>query len=257
MVLADVRSAVEDWPKMRRRMAEAIDQLSAPKQPHSAASDIEEVHAFLRWLCDNNFTYLGYREIDLEQEGGKLTRINVLKDSGLGILRDPEIRMFGGLRDLGPKQSKIMQHYVQAHNILIATKTNTQSRVHRQVPMDAFFVRRFDSEGNVIGERLFVGLLTSQSYSQSPREIPFLRRKIESVIARAGFDPSGHDGKALVHILTNYPYDELFQISEEELYRKRPRYSTIARTRARGPFRSPRSVRAFRHMPYLCAARTL
>ena len=112
-------------------------------------------------------------------------------------------------------------------------------------------------KGDVIGERLFVGLFTSQSYSQNPREIPFLRRKIEHVMSRAGFRPGGHDGKSLVHILNNYPHDELFQISEEELISQRARHSAASGARARRAFRAPRSVRAFCHLPYLCAARPL
>ncbi len=37
-------------------------------------------------------------------------------------------------------------------------------------------------------------------------------------MTRAGFDPNGHMGKALVTILEEYPRDELFQISEDELF---------------------------------------
>jgi glutamate dehydrogenase len=216
-VLADVRAAVEDWPIMRERMAAAIEDASTARHQEFAAANNEEAKAFMRWLDSNNFTYLGYRDIDLVQEGGKLTSIKVLPKSGLGVLRDNEIRMFGGLRDMGAKQSPQLQSYVQQHKLLVVTKTNQPSRVHRPVPMDAIFVRRFDAEGNIIGERLFVGLFTSQSYSQNPREIPFLRHKINHVLAHTDFRASGHAYKMLVHILNNYPHDELFQISEDDL----------------------------------------
>jgi len=217
MVLSDVRAAVEDWTKMRQRMAESVAQAMASKHQESANESTEETRAFLRWLEDNNFTYLGYRDIDLVQEGGKLTSIKVLSDSGLGVLRETEVRMFGGLRDMGAKHSTTLQRYVRQHHLLVVTKTNAIARVHRTVPMDAIFIRRFNKEGDIIGERLFVGLFTSQSYSQNPREIPFLRRKIGDVVKRAGFRPDSHDGKSLVHILYNYPHDELLQISEDEL----------------------------------------
>ena len=215
-VLSDVRAAVEDWPKMRQRMAEAIESAAASVHQESANENTEETREFLRWLDDNNFTYLGYRDIDLLHEGGRLMAIKVQLKSGLGVLRDAEVRAFGGLRDAN-KQSKQIQNYVQQHHLLVVSKTNLRSRVHRTVPMDAIFVRRFDQGGDIIGERLFVGLFTSQSYSQRPREIPFLRRKIRRVVERASLDPRGHDGKAMVHILDNYPQDELLQISEDEL----------------------------------------
>ncbi|WP_342760777.1 NAD-glutamate dehydrogenase [Azospirillum thermophilum] len=35
---------------------------------------------------------------------------------------------------------------------------------------------------------------------------------------RAGFDPQGHDGKALLNILETYPRDELFQVGADELF---------------------------------------
>jgi glutamate dehydrogenase len=217
-VLDDVRMAVADWPKMRRKMEEVIDQAAASKHQENPDENTEEARAFLRWLDSNNFTYLGYRDINLVQKNGQLVSIEIVPDSGLGILRDKEVRMFGGLRDKDAKRSPYLQSYVRKHQLLVVSKTNVHARVHRQVAMDAFFIRRFDNKGDVIGEHLFVGLLTSQSYTQPPREIPFLRRKLEYVIDRAGFRPDGHDGKSLVHILNNYPYDELFQITEDDLY---------------------------------------
>jgi glutamate dehydrogenase len=217
-VLADVRMAVADWPKMRQRVTEAIEGAAASKLEESAGENTEEAREFLRWLFENNFTFLGYRDIDLVQEGSKLTAIKIVASSGLGVLRDKEIRAFGGLRDMSTQSSHI-QRYVRQHQLIVVTKTNLRSRVHRPVPMDAVFVRRFDKDGSIIGERLFVGLFTSQSYVQSPRTIPFLRLKINRVIDRADLNPSSHDGKALVHILNTYPHDELFQISEDELFR--------------------------------------
>ncbi len=52
--------------------------------------------------------------------------------------------------------------------------------MHRPVQMDTVGVKRFDADGKVIGEHLFVGLFTSSAYSRSPREIPILRRKVEA-----------------------------------------------------------------------------
>ena len=217
-VLASVRLAVEDWPKMRQRMQEAAENAEASCQIANAAEYTADAHSFMRWLDNNNFTYLGYRDVDLEINHGNLSGIHVIPNSGLGILRDPDVRMFGGLRDVNVKKTPTLQSYARHTQLIVVTKTNAISHVHRQVPMDAIFIRRFDAKGNVIGERLFVGLFTSQSYSQSPREIPFLNRKIEQVILRAGLKPGSHDSKALIHILNHYLHDELFQIGEDELF---------------------------------------
>ena len=38
------------------------------------------------------------------------------------------------------------------------------------------------------------------------------------MLTRAGFDPDGHSGKALINVLETYPRDELFQIDEDMLF---------------------------------------
>ncbi len=218
-VFADVRAAVEDWQLMRRRLRDTVEQIRPANEPSPGAEEeAVEVRDFLTWLDDNNFTFLGCRDIDLVHDRKKIVSIKILPESGLGILRDPDIRMFGGQRDLDGGKSMARQMYLQHLHLMAVTKTNEASRVHRLVPMDAIFVRHYDSEGSISGERLFVGLFTSQSYSQNPREVPFLRRKIENVTGRAGFRPGSHDSRVFVHILNTYPRDELFQIEEDELY---------------------------------------
>src|SRR6185437_3171840 len=89
---------------------------------------------------------------------------------------------------------------------------------HRRVHMDYVGIKTFDASGKFSGEHRFVGLFTSGAYSLSPRQIPLLRRKIAAVSKRAGLSPTSHDGKALAHILETFPRDELFQVSEDELY---------------------------------------
>ena len=93
------------------------------------------------------------------------------------------------------------------------------STVHRSTYLDYVGVKTFDSTGRVTGEKRFLGLFTSAVYNRSPREIPLLRHKIDSVVAHFGLDPASHDGKAVVHVLETYPRDELFQASVAELIR--------------------------------------
>ncbi|MGN6514721.1 MAG: NAD-glutamate dehydrogenase, partial [Rhizomicrobium sp.] len=100
---------------------------------------------------------------------------------------------------------------------LIITKSNERSVIHRRVHMDYVGVKMF-KDGKFAGEHRFVGLFTSGAYSRRPSEIPLLRAKVKHVKERAGLAPDSHDGKALAHILDNYPRDELFQVPEDELY---------------------------------------
>ncbi len=111
-----------------------------------------------------------------------------------------------------------IREFLEEPRLLIVTKAAVRSRVHRRVNLDYIGVKRFDRDGKLIGERRFCGLFTSTAYTRSARAIPYLRRKVDHIIRRAGFDPNSHSGKALVNVLETYPRDELFQIDEDTLY---------------------------------------
>ncbi len=69
----------------------------------------------------------------------------------------------------------------------------------------------------MIGERRFLGLFSSAAYTESLTRIPLLREKAAQVMARVGFEPHSHAGKALMDTLENYPRDELFQTPVDQL----------------------------------------
>ncbi|PWC56238.1 NAD-glutamate dehydrogenase, partial [Azospirillum sp. TSO22-1] len=216
-VLVAVRAAVADWRAMRAEVHAALDEVQATAAT-LPADEVAEADAFLRWVDADHFTYLGYREYRFEPrpEGGE-PLLNQLPDSGLGILRDDDVTVFDGLRhyqSLAPD----VREFLRAPRALMVTKANKRSSVHRPVHMDVVLLKRFDTQGRIVGERMVVGLFTSAAYNRSPRDIPFVRRKVAAVVERAGFDPRSHDGKALLNILETYPRDELFQASVDELY---------------------------------------
>ncbi|HVC52486.1 MAG TPA: NAD-glutamate dehydrogenase [Stellaceae bacterium] len=207
--LGDVRAAVTDWPAMRatlRALATALPQEAAGLPVDERAEGDE----FLRWLGDDNFLLLGYRDFPLAA-GAAPAR------PALGILRDDKSPGFRALHDIAALPADV-QEYLRRRELLVVTKTSERATVHRNARMDAIGVRRFDANGAVAGIGLFVGLFTSEAFSASPRTIPLLRGKITRTVARAGLDPAGHDGKALLHILDTLPRDELFQIDEDALY---------------------------------------
>jgi glutamate dehydrogenase len=219
-VLADVRAAVEDWRAMRAKIGETLAEMERCP-PDLPADELEEARAFLRWIDDDHYTFLGYREYDFagDIEGGESTAVSlsIRSGSGLGILRDDRISVFDGLRNFDKLPPEV-RHFLRQSRLFMITKSNHRATVHRPTLMDTVGVKRFDEKGRIVGERLFVGLFTSVAYNRSPREIPLLRRKVENCLARAGFAPASHDGKALLHILETYPRDELFQISDDELF---------------------------------------
>ncbi len=213
-VLADVRAAVEDWRTLRARCQDVIAELESSPPP-LPQEELDAGISFLKWLDQDHFTYLGYREYVFEGKGTKaVTRVPA--DCGLGVLRDPAVPVFDALRNLAKLPAEV-RDFLKQPELLRITKANRRSTVHRAVHMDTIAVKSFDAKGKVTGERLFLGLFTSAAYSRNPQDIPLLREKVERSVKRAGFAPSSHDAKALEHILDTYPRDELFQISEDEL----------------------------------------
>ncbi len=214
-VLADVRVAVQDWRAIHAKVTEVLQELETAPPP-LPREEVEETKEFLRWISDDHFTFLGYREYNFSGEGDSAT-LQIREGSGLGLLRDDSYSVFDGLRNFDKLPPEVQQ-FIRDPRLLLITKSNRRATVHRPVHMDTIGIKCFDERGQVTGERLLIGLLTSAAYSRSPRQIPLLRRKVQNILARAGFPPAGHDGKALAHILETYPRDELLQVAEDDLY---------------------------------------
>ena len=211
-VLGEVSAAVEDWPAMRHRATDLIAELREPS-PWLDRDEREEAAALLAWMDDGHFTFLGFREYELVTQNGD-GRVRKIAGSGLGILRESP----GAKRPKGSTLTPRALVLAQEQHPLLLTKANSRSTVHRRAYLDYVGVKRFSPEGDVVGERRFLGLYTTAAYRGVLGEIPVVRRKVAAVVARAGFPPASHAAKALVEILDTYPRDELFQIPEDELF---------------------------------------
>ncbi|HEV7913169.1 MAG TPA: NAD-glutamate dehydrogenase [Albitalea sp.] len=212
-ILGDVRAAVQDWKPMQQRILDILADIERHPPP-SAPGDLAEDRAFLQWLADDNFTLLGCRDYELTQENGDDT-LRVVPGSGLGILRDNGQPAVSATFAALPAE---LRAAAREPRLLVLSKSNARATVHRPGYMDYLGVKRFDDAGRVCGERRLLGLYTSAAYSSNPAEVPLLRRKVAVVTQRAGFLPKSHAAKALVTVLEQYPRDELFQISDDELY---------------------------------------
>ncbi|WP_328298963.1 NAD-glutamate dehydrogenase [Streptomyces sp. NBC_00435] len=217
-VLSDVRESVEDWEKMRDaalRIAEGLPE--EPTAPDLREYELEEARELLRWLADDHFTFLGFREYNLV-DGDSLAAV---PGTGLGILRsDPLHHGQDEAHPVSPSFNRLpadARAKAREHRLLVLTKANSRSTVHRPSYLDYVGVKKFDAEGNVVGERRFLGLFSSAAYTESVRRVPVIRRKVAEVVEGAGFAPSSHDGRDLLQILETYPRDELFQTPVEQL----------------------------------------
>ncbi|MFF4310524.1 NAD-glutamate dehydrogenase [Streptomyces sp. 900105755] len=216
-VLSDVREAVEDWEKMREaavRVAESLGEEPVPAD--LPRPEVEEARELLRWLAADHFTFLGFREYQLREDDS----LAAVPGTGLGILRsDPQHAGEEG-HPVSPSFERLpadARAKAREHKLLVLTKANSRATVHRPSYLDYIGVKKFDADGNVVGERRFLGLFSSAAYTESVRRVPVIRRKVEEVLERAGFSPNSHDGRDLMQIMETYPRDDMFQTPVPEL----------------------------------------
>nr|WP_244872366.1 NAD-glutamate dehydrogenase [Catellatospora sp. TT07R-123] len=214
-VLGDVRRAVEDWPKMRAKALSMADEIAGAELP-VPDRDITDSVELLRWLADHHFTFLGYREYELVKVPGAGAGTDLMRavpDTGLGILRGD-----GSTARTLESMTPEAQHKALEKRLLVITKANSRSTVHRSAYLDYLGFKTFAADGNVSGERRFLGLFSSAAYRTSVRQLPVIRRKVDNVLERSGLSARSHSGKDLLEIMETYPRDELFQIATEDLY---------------------------------------
>ncbi len=208
-VLAGIRAATTDWAKMLAALQHVCTQLDRHPPPVDH-EEIAEGRALLQWLGDEHFTFLAYRAYDLLPDD----TLRPVPGTGLGLLRGAPDVPSASFARLRPE----IRAKARERTLLVLTKTNHRSTVHRPTFLDYVGVKRFDRAGNVVGEHRFLGLYTSSAYTSPPAEVPVLRRKVAQIIERAGFLPASHSQKDLAQILDTYPRDDLFQIGVDTLY---------------------------------------
>jgi glutamate dehydrogenase len=234
-ILEQVRLAVHDWRPMLARLDQAIGEYRYSDTTLKKET-VAETIAFLEWLRDDNFTFLGMREYRYTG-GAKSGSMERADKPGLGILKDPNVRVLRRGKETVVTTPEI-RAFLTGPEPLIVTKANAKSVIHRRIYLDYIGIKTFDEKGKLRGELRIVGLFTSTAYTRSVMTIPYLRFKAKAVVAQSGFDPMDHSGKALINVLESYPRDELFQIDVPLLKRnteiilalgERPRVRVLVR----------------------------
>ena len=211
-VLGDVRAANQDQVAMRERAVSIAGNLDA--EAGTIDRDDREEADFLRWLAEDHFTFLGYREYEIVPGQGE-EMLRAVAGSGLGILRDTDGKVVSHpLSTLPPD----VRRKVLGPVLLNLTKANSRATVQRGSYLDYVGIKRFDAAGRPVGERRFLGLYTRTVAKQSLFDIPIVRRKMRAVLDRAADPRHGYEAQVLVDILDNYPRDELLQTGADDLY---------------------------------------
>ena len=224
-------TVVGDWQAMRNKLiqiTEEMDTVQVPEVYHST----EEIKAFLQWIAQDNFIFLGFREYRIEGTGSLPNTENqpstvltedeaaaidliAVAHSGLGLLNgvseDTPSRSFSQLPDS-------LKALLTIPRVVLLSKSSQLSPIHRSVYMDFLGVHKYDASGRLVGEYRFIGLFTSQAYQLSVQQIPLLREKANKIMEQADFPTNGYNYHKYIHIINTLPRDDLFQASIDELY---------------------------------------
>jgi len=210
-VVEDITLTVNDWQPMLQQFDNVLEGVKKAVLPGSKKAKSDTVE-FLSWLANNHFTLMGYRSYSVAAVQGDIELVANM-DSSLGLMKNSSTtsnRLISSLTESGRELALGVNH-------LILTKTNSRSRVHRPAQLDYIGIKRFDDQGNVIGEERFIGLFGSAYYTNSALDLPLIKSKVKDVCASSGFAKGSHAYKALINILETYPRDEILQSNVNEL----------------------------------------
>ena len=216
--LEDVVKATDDFGLMVDKIGDVVSELGFRMRDVRARRDeFREIQAFLRWLRDGGFVFLGYRSYTFRPiEPGGEEAVMVDPGSGLGVLQNEETSAFAKPVPLSQLRTEMRERALSGP-LLIISKTNAESTVHRRARMDYIGIKKLASDGSVAGEHRFLGLLTSQAYSEPAQDIPILRQKLATIIEQSGVSEGSHDYKEIITIFGSLPKEELFLASAEEI----------------------------------------
>ncbi|MCK6555099.1 NAD-glutamate dehydrogenase [Candidatus Binatia bacterium] len=210
--LQAVIAATDDYGAMRARAEELAAALRGGALARPWREYAEETAAFLDWLGQKSFVFLGYREYQFTGQGAQRAGV-VRPGSGLGILRDDRRSRRATSQPLGED----LRRQLNELPLLIVSKTTAESPIHRRAHMDYIGLKEINANGMVVGERRFLGLFTAKAYAEDPAAIPLLREKLAAVIEATEAAPDSHDYKAIVRTFSEMPRVALLASSAREL----------------------------------------
>jgi glutamate dehydrogenase len=218
-VLEDVVLSTRDYHAMRDKAGDIAAYLQTLSERSGGAERSEELReyvAFMKWLQDDNYVFLGYREYDIFDKNN-VPHLQVNVASGLGLLSKMNESAYQQSIPVSDIPEGLRERVTGGH-VLVVTKTNAESTVHRPARMDYIGIKKLDDAWQVQGEQRFIGLFTSKGLSTPVADIPILRLKLRRVLELDKAVPGSHDYKQITAIFNSMPREELFWRKPEELH---------------------------------------
>lgn len=204
-LLDEVDVTYNIWPRILGRLETISNAIQDNEELYSRNKiDYREAREFLSWLRNDNFTFLGMIDFDIE------TQELLIADCAPTILQDIQSEIYD-----------IIEHStypLYENQILIFGKINTLSTIHRSNLIDFILIKKIDKYGKYKLGSVVLGLYSSAIAYQSVGNIPILRKKLQFIIDQAGFPDNVYNTNRLKSIIQSFPREVLIRIDQDDLY---------------------------------------
>jgi glutamate dehydrogenase len=201
-LLKAVFLAVHDFGEMGRVCRDLIPRLRSRK---GDAAEAASARAFLEWLLDDNYIFMGTVSYRLGPDGS-LARAD---ETATGVFTDPTLLpvVFPG----------VVEH-VETHLKPVAADdrivdldfcTNATAIYHLE-PIEDLTVREWDEKGRLVALTLLLGRFARGAFAQRADRIPILKGKHDWLLRQSGVLPGSHTWREIRAVFNQFPKTELF-----------------------------------------------
>jgi glutamate dehydrogenase len=215
-LLTQVQVVCDDFSEMLKVTMDAAANLEeyAERIP-GRRTQAKEGGAFLHWLMDDHFVFLGCRDYDVSLREGAM-EITLRRGTGLGIGRN-EARSRYFRKKSGSEIPQRVKSQLANDDFILIDKSTAFSPVRRGSKIDHITVKRVSQGDQLVGFMNILGLFTHPALEEPGSAVPILRQKLSEVLATTGGRRGSHDYKAAVAAFDSIPLEYLFLSSPEEI----------------------------------------
>ena len=201
--------AVEDFRDMRRVVQGLAPRL---RSRHGKNGEVESARAFLEWLLDDNYIFMGtvcYRH-------GSDGRSHRVAESATGVFTDSTLLpvVFPGLME---EVETSMRLHEGDDRIIEIDYCNHASAIYHPEPIDDIAVRVWGPDGKIEETLLIQGRLAKGAFAEKSSDVPLLSEKQSWLTANSGATPKSFADREARAIFNRFPTRELFYADNASL----------------------------------------
>jgi glutamate dehydrogenase len=174
-----------------------------PRPP--AEIEADEAVQLIDWLKDDNFVFLGYAWFPAGGNGHRVP------EKGLGLFAAAERKhleeVIGEIVATRRKRPELYSYY----------RTDYMTVVRSVAQVRYFGIAQRDPGGALLGEHVFIGLMSTKALKHANRRVPVVAKRIKAVMARLEEQPGSYAYTKSVAILDSMPVEDLFYWSIDEI----------------------------------------